>query len=105
MISGRRIVTIFRSCGGSGVFTKTADELLGDQVSAIRDAIGDEKPLIARITSKDDWFAITPSNLYHQGPRGRHRIPLEEIEHVDREGFMAGGKINGGDLEVHLKDR
>jgi hypothetical protein len=105
MISGGRIVTIFRTCGGSGEFTKTADELPGDQLSTIRDAIGDEKPLIARVTSRDDWFAITPSNLYHQGPSRRNRIPLQEIEHVDRAGFMAGGKIHGGELEVHLKDR
>jgi hypothetical protein len=107
MISAGRIITIFRKKGGSGRFTKTSDELSGREASIIRAELNGEKPLIVKVLSKDEWFALTKSRAILKGPDDMTSILLDEIDDVVRPDDLlewAQSKRAGGKLDVRLKD-
>jgi hypothetical protein len=105
MISAGRILAVFRKNGENGEFTKIADQLSTDQLSTIHGRLGGEAPLIASVRSGDDWFALTSTHLYCPKPGSMHKIRFDDVEHVDRQVFMAGGKIHGGLLQPRLRDK
>jgi hypothetical protein len=107
MISARRIVTIFLRRGGSGEFTKTADELTSSQVAHFQDRLEGQTPLIASMRSADEWFALSDSQVASERLGMFRRIRLNDMEGVispvGGRGFNEGKK-HGGVVEVRLKD-
>ena len=106
MLSAKRILTIFRTKGGSGRFTRTAEEMDVEQLSALKPALGGESLLIASIRSKNEWFALTSSRFIQQCLGRRLTVGLDQIDGIatDAQG-MANAKIqDGGMLEVRTRD-
>jgi hypothetical protein len=108
MISAKRIVTIFRQKGGSGEYTKPADELTDKQLAILRGKLGEESPLIASVRSADEWFALTSSHLIWKHAGGMCKIQLVNVEKVvglieDPRSFVEG-KLHDGKLGVKLRD-
>jgi hypothetical protein len=103
MISAKRIVRLFRQTGGSGEFTKSADELADAQLSPLREDIGKEAPLIVSIRSTDEWFVLTISHLVLKNGDALCRIPLEHVEWIDTNATV-DYKLRGGRLNVCLRD-
>ena len=102
MISAKRIVTLFRQTGGSGEFTKPADELTDAQLALLREDIGQEAPLIVSMRSAGEWFVLTMSHLVLKDGDALRRIPLEHVEWIDNA--TGDYKLRGGKLNVRLRD-
>ena len=102
MISAKRIVSLFRQTGGSGEFTKPADELTDAQLAPVREEIGKETPLIVSTRSADEWFALTLSHLILKDGGSLRRVALEQVEWVDTG--AEDYKLRGGELDVRLRD-
>lgn len=106
MISPSRIVHIFRHKGGSGQFTKTADELTDEELASVRESLDGEKPLVISVRSKEDWFVLTGSRLVLTNGDGVSSTALRDIDGFSHSGIreLARGKLEGGKLEIRSKD-
>ncbi len=107
MISAGRIATIFSRRGGSGEFTKAAEELTSDQFAHLRGRLDGQTPLIASVRSEEEWFALSDSQLVSERLGVFRRIRLDDVEGLlspaGGRGFERGKK-HGGIVEVQLKD-
>jgi len=103
MISAKRIVSLFRQTGGSGEFTKPADELTDAQLAPLQEDIGKEAPLIVSMRSAGEWFVLTMSHLVLKDGDALRRIPLDHVEWIDTNA-TGDYKLRGGKLNVRLRD-
>jgi hypothetical protein len=63
MISEGRILSIFRTKGGPGGSTGTADELPEPQKKLLERELKGDRLLVSRVKSEDNWFALGSSQL------------------------------------------
>jgi hypothetical protein len=102
MISQKRIVNLFRRTGGGDEFTKSADELTGEERARMGNDLDAERALIASVPSNDKWFVVTPLHLVVKNSYELRRIPLEHIERI--VATDSDYKLHGGNLGVRLHD-
>jgi hypothetical protein len=106
MISAKRIMIIFSRRGGSGEFTKTANELTSNERAFLNLALG-QTPLIACMRSEEEWFAMTETHVATKRPGAFLSVGLNEVAAIvspaGGRGFERGKKY-GGAVEVRLTD-
>lgn len=108
MISEKRIISIFRTKGGPGGSTSIADELPESKRHFLEEKLKGDRPLIARISSKDNWLAITGSQLVSSVEGQVRHSRLADIRGIVTERKttqLLEGKRSGGPLELKLADR
>lgn len=106
MVSAKRIVEIFRSRGGGDEPCYPANGLPHDQYAKLKTAAGDE-PIVAKVSSSTEWFALTRTNLVIEGSGKLSIIPFADIRRVDipKSDLMNPQiKIEGGNLDIRLRD-
>lgn len=106
MISAKRIVAIFRQRGGSEEFTNPVKHLTPEQLAYLEN-VSAGPPLIAKVSSENEWFALTKSLLVLKGSTGIRTVHLDEICAVDipKADFLNRFiKVEGGNLDVELRD-
>lgn len=105
MISAGRIVTIFRTKGQSGEFTKLASEFTPEQLSPVLDQLGNEPPLIVSFHSERKWFVVTKLCLVSKRDDRLDRIPLDQVARVRSDvRDLAMGKRHDGKLDFLLRN-
>jgi hypothetical protein len=112
MISPKRMVEIFRRRGG-GEFADLPEKLTPEQFAYL-ERVAEGEPIISRLYSKDEWFAVTKSRLVFRSARGTRAVSLDEIygastprvdfRNVEELRKIERIKTDGGDLEVQLRD-
>jgi hypothetical protein len=106
MISEGRILSIFRTKGGLGGSTSTADELSLYAKEFLEKELKGHQALIARFESKDNWFAVSKSELV-SGFKGhvRHTNLTDIMGVVSKPATqLLEVKRSGGPLELRLAD-
>ncbi len=63
MTSEGRVLSIFRTKGGAGGSTSTADELPQPQKKLLERELKGDRLLVARVKPKDNWFVLSSSQL------------------------------------------
>jgi hypothetical protein len=109
MISAKRIVEIFRQRGGKE-FANLAEQLSAGQIQQLEKGAGG-RPIIAMMSSGDEWFAVTKSHFVLNHGRDLRRVPFGEIYAVaiskryphDVRKFEHI-KTKGGDLDIELRN-
>ncbi|HXO35529.1 MAG TPA: hypothetical protein VN901_24585 [Candidatus Acidoferrales bacterium] len=103
MISEGRILSIFRTKGGPGGSTSTADELSQYAKEFLEKDLKGHQALIARVESKDNWFAVSKSELV-SGFKGhvRHTNLTDIMGVVSTPTQLLEVKRSGGPLELRL---
>ena len=108
MISAGRILSIFRTKGGSGGSSWTADELPQPQMRLLeRELIKGDRLSVARVKSKDNWFALTSSQLISSVDGRVRQTRLADIIRVapeTRAMQLVEVKHSGGPLDLKLAD-
>lgn len=112
MISAKRIVEIFRTRGGRE-FANLPEKLPAAQIAYLQEKAGGE-PIIAVVSSENDWFALTKSKFVFQCATGTREIPIDEIhwastpkidfQNVEELRKFERLKWDGGDLAVALRN-
>ena len=106
MISAKRIVQIFRQRGGGDEFTNPAEKLTPARFAYLK-TVAEGEPIIAKVSSENEWFVLTESFLVFQSHREVRRVPFVEICNIEipKSDFMNPGiKTEGGSLDVGLQD-
>jgi hypothetical protein len=105
MISEGRILSIFRTKGGPGGSTLAADELSQYPKEFSEKELKGHQALIARVESKDNWFAVSKSELV-SGFKGhvRHTNLTDIMGVVSKPTELLEVKRSGGPLELRLAD-
>ena len=107
MISEGRILSIFRTKGGLGGSTSTADELPQPQKNLLERELKGDRLLIARVESKDNWFALSNSQLISSVEGRVRQTHLADIMAVSPERQatqLLEVKRSGGPLDLKLAD-
>jgi hypothetical protein len=107
MISKGRILSIFRTKGGSGGFTSTLDELPQSAKELLETELQGDRPLIARVKSEDNWFALTSSQLISSVEGRVRQTRLDDIVAVSPERRamqLLEVKRSGGPFDLKLAD-
>jgi hypothetical protein len=112
MISAKRMVEIFRRRGGED-FANLAEKLTEYQITYLKERAEGE-PIIAVMSSENEWFVLTRSHFVFTCATGTRAIPIHEIqwastpktEFQNVEGLrkIERLKSDGGDLAVELQD-
>jgi hypothetical protein len=113
MISAKRMLEIFRRRGG-GEFANLAEKLTPAQFAYL-EQMSKGKPIIARMYSEDEWFAVTKSQFVFRCASGTRTVNLDEIywasiSESDFRTIDGRRKLNrhikedGGDLQIRLRD-
>ncbi len=106
MLSAERIVEIFRTRGGGTEFDRPAQSLPPDHLAYVKALAGGE-PIIAKLSSENEWLVLTETHFVIERSAGVHRVPLTDIHQVDtpKRDFMNPQiKIEGGDLDVRRRN-
>src|SRR5208282_5903352 len=105
MLSAKRIVEIFRRRGG-GEFADLADKLTPEQFAYLR-GVAEGEPIVAKVSSRDEWFVLTKSLAVFKSNREMRRIPFDQIATVSvpqADMLSERIKIEGGNLDIGLRD-
>ena len=106
MISAKRIIAIFRQRGGGDEFTSPADRLTPEQFAYLENVAGG-KPIIAKVSSQNEWFILAKSLLVFKCLREMRRVHFDEIYTIaiPKADFLKPRiKSEGGNLDVGLRD-
>ena len=106
MISAKRIVEIFSRRGGGGEISHLAISLSPEQFAYLR-GVTEGEPIVAKVSSRDEWFVLTKSLAVFKSNREMRRIPFDQIvtvsvPHADMLNERI--KIAGGNLDIGLRD-
>lgn len=107
MISEKRILAVFRKSGGPDALTSVFSETSQPVQSFVEKTLKGNRPLIARIQSRANWFALTGSELIISVEGGIQSTRLSDIEAVVlRDGMrqLLDGKVFGAPIELKLAD-
>jgi hypothetical protein len=105
MISAKRILMIFRQRGGDE-FANPAEQLMPEQLADLETA-AEGKPIIAKVSSKNEWLVLTESHLVLKYRGEMRRVPFDDIYNIEvpKAGVLNPRiKADGGDLDVGLRD-
>jgi hypothetical protein len=108
MISAGRILSIFRTKGGSGGSTWTADELPQPQKKLLELELEGDRLLVARVQSKNNWFALGSSQLISSVEGRVRQTRLADIVAIATQARgpmqLLEVKRSGGPLDLKLGD-
>src|ERR1700691_5554192 len=107
MIFAGRFFLIFRTKGGSGGSTWTADELPQPQKKLLELEPKEDRLLVARVQSNDNWFALSGSQLISRVEGRVRQTRLADIMGVAPEQQavqLLEVKRSGGPLNLKLAD-
>lgn len=109
MLSAKRMTEIFRRRGGSD-YADVRQRLTADQIAYLQNVAGEE-PVIAMMSSREEWFVITKSYFAAHCTTKNRRVPLSEILSVAISNRYRPDirkfdqiKIDGGEMDVRLQD-
>jgi len=100
----RQVLTaIFRRRGGEGRYTRLFENLPAAQQAELRNeaSVGaGELPVIGSVQASERWLLITTERIVWREKSSVHSVPVEQVHHVDPEGFNARWKTEMGTLRI-----
>jgi hypothetical protein len=105
MISAKRMVTSFSRRGGRE-FANRGEKLTPDQLAYLEN-MAESEPIIAKMSSEDEWFARTKSHFVFQYSKTLRRVPFDDIGIVaipKADALNRRIKTQGGNLDLGRRD-
>jgi len=96
------MVEIFRKRGGGDEFINPSDDLSPEILAYITTVAADE-PIVAKVSSVSDWFALTKTHLVIERSGEITKVSFGDIRTVEipqRELVNPQIKAQGGDLHI-----